>query len=37
MQRQTMKKYWDEHSSSCSIEEMMLDENASKIEEEVCQ
>ena len=27
-----MKKYWDQHSQAGSIEEMMLDDDASKIE-----
>ena len=31
-ERQVMKKYWDSHSTAGSIEEMMLDDDAAKIE-----
>ena len=32
-ERETMKEYWTEHSTACSVQEMMLDDGAEKIEQ----
>jgi hypothetical protein len=32
VERETMKAYWTEHSTACSVQEMMLDDGAEQIE-----